>query len=252
MKSAQGEEHNVTLREDTAEGFTGSNKILRAYLTRDDDLLELSLFDFVVSNLHEKKKKHKKKPETFDDVPDDYLKEFVGPSTSPTDRVVCIHGFSFKAKERRTTTEKKEEYALGALLLFVPFSADSFTTDGLKNGWPSYSEALDYAQSSPGDFSLRGTKYLKNVETWWTNKFKAQRKTKRHRAKQKAEAEGDVELLKALEETAARRRSQPGSNYSDDDDMIGSDLDENDDDDDLIDFVDAQPAARTGRCTSLS
>ena len=253
MKCAQGEEHNVTLKEDTANGFTGSNKILRAYLTREDDLLELSLFDFIVSNLHEKKKTKKKSnkeaEKPIDGAPDEYLREFVGPSTSPTDRVVCIHGFSFKAKERRTTTEKEEEYALGALLLFVPFSADSFTADGLKNGWPTYSAALDYARSTRGDFSLRGTKYLKNVELWWTNKFKAQRKTKRHRATQKAEAEGDVELLKALEESAARRKSQPGGYHSDDDDMIDSDPDANDDVDDLFDFGDERPAARAGRCT---
>jgi len=206
--------------------------------------LGLSLFDFLVSNLHEKKKSAAKNADGDID-----LEEFMGPNTAPTDRVVCIHGFSFKAKERRTTTEKKEEYALGALLCFVPFSLDSFSADGLKIGYASYSEALEFAQSEEGLFSPRGVKYLQNVESWWANKFKAQRQSKRFRARQKAEAEGDTELQKAMEEHAAQRRMNPRGTYSDDEEMIGSDLG-SDVDDDLIDFGDVTPAARTGWCKS--
>ena len=255
IKSSQGEEHHVTLREDNESGFTGSNKMLQKYLNRVGALLGLSLFDFAVNNLHEKKSKKQAAKsddaETLDEAQEDEclddLVDFIGPATSPTDHVVCIHGFSFKPKERRTTTEKKEEYALGALLLFVPFSAESFSSDGLKNGHASYSEALQTARATPGLFSLRGTLYLQNVESMWVNKFKAQRKTKRHRAMVKLQAENDDELTKALRDSAAARRADRGGEYSDDDDKIESDFGSEDDSDDLFDFIDSTPGATAGQ-----
>ena len=106
----------------------------------------------------------------------------IGCPSLPTDFVVVLHGFSFKPKVRLNTKEKRERNALAVLLCFVPF--DSLEKLHILQGCESYTEAAEKADICP-----LGIKYLKNVELLWTDKMKAQERTKTHNQALLTEAE---------------------------------------------------------------
>ena len=215
MAAVEGSRVSVTVTSRPDGSLWGSMKVTK-YLSRSRR--DLSFFEFLVGGFNAKrqsKSSKKGKPGSNkslcydeaeedeedgsdeDNANDDHVNDddfdepdpvatterlSIGCPSLPTDFVVVLHGFSFKPKVRLNTKEKRERNALAVLLCFVPF--DSLEKLHILQGCESYTEAAEKADICP-----LGIKYLKNVELLWTDKMKAQERTKTHNQALLTEAE---------------------------------------------------------------
>ena len=146
-------------------------------------------------------------------------------STSmPEDYTVVIHGFSFKPEARRNTHEKRENNALAALLLFVPFH--TLDSASLRGEHGTYQEAFSAAKRN-GTLCSAGAKYLNNVEVFWKHKFASQERTVERNKKIREEAEKLLEDNPELKLGKCRRSKSDGEE-DDNDKNFRSDSDSDD------------------------
>jgi len=166
----------------------------------------------------------------------------------PPEHIVVIHGYSFKPERRRTTQDKRENYALAALLLFVSFN--SLDAASLLREHETFQEALDAAKQD-GTLCSEGVEYLHNMELHWQQKFDSQDRTVPRNVELRAEAE-QCAKDKKIEKRSSRKSL--GTNADDDDDVneknFRSDSDSDSDMDDCACIITGAPRHSGKPCVS--
>ena len=139
----------------------------------------------------------------------------VGCPSTPNDRVVIIHGFTWRPKARRNTEEKEEEYSLAVLICFVPFN--ELSAECILRGKKSFTAALKDARKKCSICPL-GIKYIQNMETVWDLKFAAQERAKEHYKRQREEANANKDLAESVSALGVTTDSNTHNGDDDDND----------------------------------
>jgi hypothetical protein len=258
MSIVQSSAVTVTLVPGKDGGATSSLSATR-YIQRQER--HLALFEFFLLGLHERsnsRKRKKNKSTTKSDSEDSTTTTsdsetetsslrsddttHPGCPSSPSDRVVVIHGFSFKPAIRRTTAEKEAEHALAALICFVPF--DTLDANGIMRGKPNYQEALQDAEAANAICPV-GLKYLANVEKFWALKLNAQERTKERNRRQKQEADADEQLKASSTRPSSHTEENHYHDSDDDQDYVFDDDDDGANIDLLVETP--NPTTRNGK-----
>ena len=225
------DEESTVFLNHTENGAFGANKI-GTYLKRPPTEAQVALFPFFIYGSHTRKKvKRPKKKKTAavyidDEAEDDSddetedaneesddehveRKKTTTDESAPKDYIVVLHGFTFRPKRRRNTALKEENYALAALICFVPFVKIEDIYRGKESAVAAFDEAC-----ARNLVCHEGLTYLRNVESVWERKFEAQERTKVRNETLFKEAER-LELGKdRLESTPKASKRRPPKNDS--------------------------------------